>query len=129
MAAETVREVVLNFGAKLKNVSLLAPNAVASIDREYRPFVADHLLEAWKKDPKSAPGRLFSSSVPDRIEIALMSPASLSSYAIEANIIETAAGSSGTTTAAVEPVRIIVTNLGGAWKITQFSKGPTAKMN
>jgi hypothetical protein len=67
--ADAVRSVVTQFGARLQQVSLLAPDAAGTLDAAYGPFVSPALLASWKKDPSRAPGRLTSSPWPDRIEI------------------------------------------------------------
>ena len=64
-----VRTLVDSFGKVLKNVSLMAPSddLNKSIDDNYAAYVSPELLEAWKADPMSAPGRLTSSPWPDSI--------------------------------------------------------------
>jgi hypothetical protein len=64
-----VRDLVDNFGKKLRNVSLLAPDAAQELQKQYAEFVSPVLLETWMKDVSKAPGRKVSSPWPDRIEI------------------------------------------------------------
>lgn len=68
-AEPEVSAVVAAFGARLKNVSLLAPDAAEQIEAQYAGLVSDELIAAWQADPTQAPGRLTSSPWPDRIEV------------------------------------------------------------
>ncbi len=65
------RDVVVRFGAELKNVSTLAPaDSVRDQLREhYAGLVTPGLLQAWLADPSQAPGRDVSSPWPDAIDI------------------------------------------------------------
>ncbi|HOQ09731.1 MAG TPA: copper amine oxidase N-terminal domain-containing protein, partial [Syntrophomonadaceae bacterium] len=66
-----VSKLVADFGQRLKNVSLLAPDDVVtkSIKENYAEYVSPELLAQWQKDPANAPGRLTSSPWPERIDI------------------------------------------------------------
>ena len=59
-----VTAVVQEFGGRLKNVSLLAPDAAQQIEAQYGQFTAADLLAVWMADPLQAPGRLTSSPWP-----------------------------------------------------------------
>lgn len=65
------RDVVVRFGAELKNVSTLAPaDSVRDQLREhYAGLVTPGLLQAWLADPSQAPGRDVSSPWPDAINV------------------------------------------------------------
>jgi len=74
--------IVSEFGSRLKNVSLLAPEdeLKREIEENYKDFVVPELLSAWIAEPASAPGRLVSSPWPEKIEIwdAAIGPDSIS---------------------------------------------------
>lgn len=86
--AALVAEVVVEFGARLQHVSLLAPDAADQIEDQYAEFVHPDLLAAWMADPQSAPGRLTSSPWPDRIEVASLEADGESRYVVQAEVIE-----------------------------------------
>jgi hypothetical protein len=68
---DDVRRVVERFGARLKLVSLLAPDSVLvrSLRSSYAPFVTPELLKEWQDNPRNAPGREVSNPWPARIAI------------------------------------------------------------
>lgn len=84
-----VKAVVEEFGTRLKNVALLAPQAelAETMQREYGHLVTPVLITTWLADPKNAPGRVTSSPWPDRIEIRAMRDLG-EAYRIEGDIIE-----------------------------------------
>lgn len=72
---QQARQVVDDFGKKLKNVSLLAPKDQLENDAKtnYSGLVADELLNRWLKDTSKMPGRKVSSPWPEKIEVETMS--------------------------------------------------------
>ena len=66
-----VRRVVERFGARMKLVSLLAPDSILarSLRSAYAPFVTPALLAEWLANPRHAPGREVSNPWPARIAI------------------------------------------------------------
>jgi hypothetical protein len=66
-----LRSVVEQFGRRLKQVPLTAPDSLleAQIRSAYGPFVTPMLLDLWLDDPSRAPGREVSSPWPERIEV------------------------------------------------------------
>jgi hypothetical protein len=70
-AEAAARDVVVRFGAELKNVSTLAPaDSVRDQLREhYADLVTPGLLQAWLADPSQAPGHDVSSPWPDAINV------------------------------------------------------------
>lgn len=82
------RVTAAEFVAQLKNVSLTAGSeAIASaIDEHYAPYVTDELVERWKADTDSAPGREASSPWPDRIFIKNVSKQG-EGYVINADVL------------------------------------------
>lgn len=83
-----VKSVVEGFGEKMKNVSLLSPEAAEEIEVNYKNFIAPELLDKWKTDPSKALGRLTSSPWPDRIEIVNLEKTNDGAYLAQGNIIE-----------------------------------------
>jgi hypothetical protein len=111
-----VRAVVEDFGSRLQNVSLLAPDAADQIAAQYGDLVTPELLAAWQADPSQAPGRLTSSPWPDHLDIRIVRPVSETEYTVEAVLVEmTSTGESGRAN-----VRLIVIGEGDAWLISAF---------
>ena len=71
VCGDDVRRVVERFGARMKLVSLLAPDSVLvrSLRSAYAPFVTPELMKQWQDAPRSAPGREVSNPWPSRIAI------------------------------------------------------------
>lgn len=110
--------VVEAFGARLHQVSLLAPDAGDQILTQYAEFVAPDLLEQWAAAPETAPGRVTSSPWPDRIEVNSVIPQGIG-YLVDAVVVEvTSEGESGRYAAlfTVEPLE-------GQWMITAYTHG------
>jgi len=118
---QLAQHTVEQFGAQLKNVSLLAPTStvIAAMEQNYKPYVTNALLSAWERDPQSAPGRMTSSPAPDRIEVNEITRSN-SSYVVAGNIIETASAGPAISVG----VTLTLDYSGGAWKISKFSGGP-----
>lgn len=91
----------------------------------YAFYVSPALLEAWRNDPASAPGRLTSSPWPDRIEIRSAEKTADGAYRVEGDIIETASaeGNEDGEPAAKLPVTLEVRNIDGRWLIDAFESG------
>ncbi len=85
-----IENLVLEFGKKLKNVSLLAPKEVLyeSMDENYANYIAEELLQRWKLDPQEALGKLVSSPWPERIDIKSIEKINESEYVVKGFIIE-----------------------------------------
>lgn len=117
---ETVRTLVSDFGKKLQLVSLLAPPDVlqTSMREHYASFVTATLLQRWIDDPTSAPGRQVSSPWPDRIEIKTLTPDQPHRYVVDGEIVEI---TSDRIDEHRSPVRLIVEETNGAWRIADFS--------
>jgi hypothetical protein len=111
-----VTTLVRNFGAKLQQVSVLAPTATAaqSVREHYAPFVTTELLERWMADPAAAPGRTTSSPWPERIDVSGASPAGAGTFIVAGDVVEaTSTGPAGRT-----PVRVTVIQTPGGWRIS-----------
>jgi len=88
-----VRSLVENFGQKLKNVSLLSMTASDDIEQNYKDFVSNDLLNRWKTEPFSAPGRETSSPWPDSIVVQEIHQQNQNAYEVSGKIINmTSAG-------------------------------------
>lgn len=88
---QEIRDLVSQFGGKMKMVSLLAPKdeLMTSIEDNYGPYISPELLAGWKTHPEWAPGRLTSSPWPERIEILLLERQDDGSYEVQGKIMET----------------------------------------
>ena len=114
------RDAVQQFGRRMSDVSLLAPDTV--VRRELRDaygiLVTDSLLRAWESAPASAPGREVSSPWPARIEIATIEPADggcrVSGDVVYATSVDTTAA------ARRRPVTLMLSDSGG-WRISGFT--------
>lgn len=121
----TVRDLVVTFGSRLKQVPLAAPDTTLArmMLAQYSGVVAEPLIRQWASHPKTAPGRLTSSPWPDRIEIASQSRKSARVFLVDGEIVERtsadAAGESGRI-----PVRLTVWKTGRKWHITRYDQGP-----
>lgn len=118
-----VRATVTEFGSKLKNVSLLAPDASAQIAAQYGSYASPELIAQWQADVAAAPGRQTSSPWPDRIEVAAVTPQG-SAYSVAGTVVEVTSADQPSMPAATYPVSLTVEQRSGAWVITAFSKGP-----
>jgi hypothetical protein len=118
-----IRDLVTNFGKRLQDVSLLAPDAAQEIQNQYSKFVSPSLLELWMNDISKAPGRRVSSPWPDHIEITTFSKEDSDSYELTGYVIEvTSAEVVNGGAAARIPVRMIVQKNQGHWYITDYKE-------
>lgn len=119
--------VVQEFGGRLKNVSLLAPDAAQQIKAQYAQFTAADLLAVWMADPLQAPGRLTSSPWPDRIEIDAVNLIDGGSYLVIGRVIEITSAEVGTDNiVASYAVTLTLTETQGVWLISDYQviEGP-----
>lgn len=117
-----VSAVVTSLGAYEKSVSLQEEEELlkSDIQASYGQFVTDSLLQAWRADPKHAPGRLTSSPWPDRIEIDSISPQG-AGYIVSGRVIMmTSTGESGQV-----PVVTLLVRENGKWKIAVYQEAAT----
>lgn len=116
-----VAAVVQEFGGRLKNVSLLAPDAAQQIEAHYGQFTAADLLAVWMADPLQAPGRLTSSPWPDRIEIDTINLIDGGSYLVIGRIIEITSAEVGTDDmVASYAVSLTLAKPEGRWLISEY---------
>ncbi|MCK9187361.1 MAG: hypothetical protein PHS16_02405 [Candidatus Colwellbacteria bacterium] len=121
-----VQEIVFNFGSKLKNVSLLAPedNLKESILDNYNDYVDPVLLNSWLDNTAEAPGRLTSSPWPEKIDISEIKKIGSRSYKISGDIIEvTNIELERGGFAAKKPITLSVAEKNGKWVITNILIG------
>jgi hypothetical protein len=118
-----VRNLVENFGKRLQNVSLLAPDAAQEMQAQYAEFVSPALLEIWMKAVSKAPGRMVSSPWPDRIEITTLLKEGSDRYVITGIVVEMTSLEvvSGGATVKI-PVHIVAQKVEGRWLITEYAQ-------
>jgi len=87
---EAVENIVKNFGANLKMVSLLAPEDILreSMEEYYGEFISEALMEKWINEPSKALGRFTSSPWPERIDIMDIVKTSDGEYRVEGEVVE-----------------------------------------
>jgi len=123
---KAVVSLVESFGKKLQMVSLAAPIDLIreSMKEHYSEFVTPALLEAWLKDPQTAPGRLGSSPWPDRIEVQQVEKQSDDAYQVKGEIIEiTSVELQHGGAAAKRPITLTVRKTGERWLIDAVELG------
>jgi hypothetical protein len=81
--------VVTEFGKRLRMVAVLAPKEIAAktMDEAYSSFVAPDLLESWKSNPETAPGKRTSSPSPERIDVISIRAKGWNAYMVAGNVI------------------------------------------
>jgi hypothetical protein len=127
----SLRNLVINFGKKLNQVSLLAPHEEVRtlMQTHYGEFLTPELLAEWQSDPSQAVGRTVSSPWPDRIEVVQVSEISKNTYTIEGTVIELVnSGPKTIDIAATYPVSITVEHRDGAWRISRLTKGAYSEL-
>lgn len=128
---QDVRALVEAFGKNLKMVSLIAPKDVAakSIEEYYKDYVTPELLQKWKDDPQSTPGRMVSSPWPERIDILGMETGEKDQYTVYGEIIEvTSVELAKGGAAAKRPVTIVVQKINGHYLISSVTMGEYGKI-
>jgi hypothetical protein len=71
-----VRSIVVELASRMRRVSVLAADSILerSLADAYGSVVTATLLDAWQRDPRSAPGREVSNPWPARIDIHTIDP-------------------------------------------------------
>lgn len=118
-ASLEVEAMVVAFGTRLNDVSLLSPSAADDMAALYGPYLSPELLAVWQANPQSALGRLTSSPSPDRIEVGTVTRTDDHAYAVLGSVIEVA----GEDPVAIYPVALLVENQEGTWRIAEAHKG------
>lgn len=124
---QEVKNLVKEFGSRLKSVSLLAPkeDLEKSMQENYGYLVDQELRNEWLEDPSNAPGRLTSSPWPDRIEISDVSKTSDDTFEVKGDIIEiTSVEMKNGGVAAKRPITLLVKKVDNEWLIVQVTLSP-----
>jgi membrane-bound inhibitor of C-type lysozyme len=117
---QRIKKVVAGFGARLQQVSLLAPGAAKAMSRVYAPFVTPQLISQWKKDLQKAPGRRTSSPWPDHFVINSIQPGGVV-YSVDATLVLMTSneveygGNAGT-----KRIEMTLAKRDGKWKIASY---------
>lgn len=129
---QKVLALVEAFGKTLQKVSLTAPKDLVarSIEENYSQYVTPELLQKWKDDPQSAPGREVSSPWPDRIVILRAEMNDMNQYTVYGEIIEvTSVELANGGVAAKRPVTVTVQKVNDRWLISGVTIGGYAKQS
>jgi hypothetical protein len=125
-AADSIaaRNVVLQFGSRLKQVPLLAPDSTRAraIQSQYAGLVSPALLADWSDNPRHAAGRLTSSPWPERIEIRTMARKSNRVFVVDGEIVERTSADSAESGRI--QVRMALWRAGRQWMIQDYAQGP-----
>ncbi|CCQ98156.1 Antirepressor regulating drug resistance protein [[Clostridium] ultunense Esp] len=129
---QEVLALVEAFGKTLQKVSLTAPKdlVATSIEENYSQYVTPELLQKWKDDPQSAPGREVSSPWPERIVILRAEMSDMNQYTVYGEIIEvTSVELANGGVAAKRPVTVAVQKVNDRWLISGVTIGGYAKQS
>ncbi|MFO8060305.1 MAG: hypothetical protein R6U70_06590 [Bacillota bacterium] len=121
-----IRDLVEDFGSRLRLVPSLAPSDVISrsMEENYGNLVTGDLLESWQHSPEDAPTRRLSSPWPDRIEISTVQQLTDDEYEVEGQIIEiTSVEKESGGAAAKRPITLSVNREGDRWLISDVVLG------
>lgn len=119
-----VRSLVLDFGTRMKQVSLQAPDSAlaGALRSQFGTMATPALILEWVKNPRSAPGRLTSSPWPDRVEIVNLARKSDRMFLVDAEVVERTSADAGADAGRV-PVRIGIWKGAGGWRIHDYDRG------
>lgn len=125
-----IRARVVEFGSKLKNVSLLMPpqDLKTQMQTHYGPYLTKDLLTLWQNDPAKALGRSVSSPWPDRIEVVEVTRLNDESYKAEGNVIEITSADTPLQPAAIYPVTLVLKKDQNTWYIASIERGAYSEM-
>ena len=115
---EEITSLVKEFGSRLKNVSLLAPEKILieEMEENYGGLVAPSLMERWLEDPENAPGRLVSSPWPEEIQIESIEEIGEDRYEVMGQIIELTSNEEDK--AITRPIKLTIEYTEEGWLIT-----------
>src|SRR5690606_10601574 len=116
-----VRELVMRFGERLKEVSVLGPDSVVTgeLRTAYGEMVDPTLLAAWLERPSSAPGRTVSSPWPERIDVTGTEPGPLGGCEVLGEVVYISSADSPGDAGRV-PVTLMVQRAED-WRITSYT--------
>lgn len=117
-----VRTITAEWGARLKNVPLLAEEAALKneLAQQYGIYLSPELLAAWQANPHEAIGRQTSSPWPERIDIVQVQKNG-EEYTVSGNVVEIT--SQQPNPAGVYPITLRFAKTGGQWRIAAVTRG------
>ncbi|OGF20637.1 hypothetical protein A2Y83_03745 [Candidatus Falkowbacteria bacterium RBG_13_39_14] len=121
--ASAVKGVVMEFGEKMKNVSLQSPKEIVEKDikENYSGLVTDELLASWIADFSLMPGKVASSPWPTGIRIQDIKKIDGDKYKVLGKVIEVTSVEEIQGGAASEyNVEMIVEKRDGEWLIAEY---------
>jgi ABC-type Fe2+-enterobactin transport system substrate-binding protein len=122
-----VAAMTTDFGASMKMVSILTdkPSVLAEeMDKYYRPYVSQELLEEWRADSRIALGRQTSSPYPAGIDIQSVTKINSTTIKVTGTVNEVANNAEGIVeTVSTYPVTLTYEYLDDTWKMTEAEKG------
>jgi hypothetical protein len=124
-----IYQVVGEFGARLKDVGLIAPDqdVITAMDFNLKQLITDRLYQAFVQDTSRIPGRVGSSPWPEGIEIVSVQRLDNGSYTVVGNQIMMDSdalahgGNDGET-----PITLTFKKVNGTWLIDDVTGGPKA---
>lgn len=121
--AGSIPQTVVRFGARLRHVPLLAPDAVrnAALEKAYGGLVSAELLAAWQKGAATAPGRSVSSPWPDHLAIRRILLLSATEARVEADVVYRTSADPTAGDAQRQPVVLLLERRNGAWYIVSYT--------
>jgi len=120
---DAARLAVGQFGQQLKNVPLLASQAVLteSLKENYGTLISADLLAEWIAHPSEAPGRTTASPWPEKIRVISMKKISADLYEAKGIVITVTSDTIVRGGDAGEyPVTLELQKINGLWVITNF---------
>lgn len=122
-----IKTMVEDFGKKLKNVSILSPQAAQEMEESYKNFLTPELLAEWKENPGQALGRITSSPWPDRLEISNMRKFGGGAYNVSGKIIEITSQeeANGGVASTTQELSLSVINMNDKWLISSVKLFPS----
>jgi putative hemolysin len=121
-----VKNIVEQFGKKLKSVSLQSPKEILEkqMRENYEEFLSPELLAGWINNPSKALGKDVSSPWPERIDIKNIQRISENKFLVEGDVIEI------TSVEAVEggkanrlPIVLTLEKRNSKWVIVDITQG------
>ena len=124
-----IYQVVGEFGARLKDVDITAPNQniVTAVDFNLKGFITNRLYQVFVQDKIRIPGRYVSSPWPERIEINSVQMLDSGSYTVHGSqVVMTDDTLAHGGNAGEEPITLTLKKVNGIWLIDDVTGGPKA---
>ena len=116
-----IYRVVGEFGARLKDVGLIAPDqdVITAMDFNLKQLITDRLYQAFVQDTSRIPGRAASSSPwPEGIEIDSVQKLDNTSYTVNGKIIMmTSLQAAEGRNAGEKPITLTLKKVNGTWLV------------